>query len=127
MSNEYFSVPFHPLLPEVFHLTAGSHQELINIDAETAAVFVEIVRGEAGAEVVDPKFLHDLRSRCTEVGALLVVDEIQTGFGRTGPFFASMGVDISTLLLRLIGESPAICSDVSFCFFCCYCCYFPFF
>ena len=94
MSNEYFSVPFHPLLPEVFHLTAGSQQELINIDAETAAVFVEIVRGEAGAEVVDPKFLHDLRSRCTEVGALLVVDEIQTGFGRTGPFFASMGVDI---------------------------------
>ena len=94
MSNEYFSVPFHPLLPEVFHLTAGSQQELTNIDAETAAVFVEIVRGEAGAEVVDPKFLHDLRSRCTEVGALLVVDEIQTGFGRTGPFFASMGVDI---------------------------------
>ncbi len=94
MSNEYFSVPFHPLLPEVFHLTSGSFQELINIDKETAAVFVEIVRGEAGAEVVDPTFLQDLRSRCTEVGALLVVDEIQTGFGRTGPFFASQGVNI---------------------------------
>ena len=56
MSNEYFSVPFHPLLPEVFHLTSGNHQELVKIDADTAAVFVEIVRGEAGAEVVEPKF-----------------------------------------------------------------------
>jgi putrescine aminotransferase len=94
MSNEYFSVPFHPLLPEVFHLTSGNHQELVKIDSDTAAVFVEIVRGEAGAEVVDPTFLQDLRSRCTEVGALLVVDEIQTGFGRTGTFFASQGVNI---------------------------------
>ncbi len=94
MSNEYFSAPFHPLLPEVFHLTSGNHQELVNIDKETAAVFVEIIRGEAGAEVVDHKFLQDLRSRCTEVGALFVVDEIQTGFGRTGSFFASLGVNI---------------------------------
>ena len=94
MSNEYFSAPFHPLLPEVFHLTAGNYQELVNIDTETAAVFVEIVRGEAGAEVVDPKFLQDLSTRCTDVGALLVVDEIQTGFGRTGPFFASQDVNI---------------------------------
>lgn len=94
MSNEYFSVPFHPLLPEVFHLTSGNHQELVKIDADTAAVFVEIVRGEAGAEVVEPKFLQDLRLRCTEVGALLVVDEIQTGFGRTGTFFAAQGVNI---------------------------------
>ncbi|MBK7966414.1 MAG: aspartate aminotransferase family protein [Bacteroidetes bacterium] len=94
MSNEYFSVPFYPLLPDVFHLTSGNHQELTNIDLDTAAVFVELFRGEAGAEVVDPTFLQDLRSRCTEVGALLVVDEIQTGFGRTGPFFASQGVGI---------------------------------
>lgn len=94
MSNEYFSVPFHPLLPDVFHLTSGDHQELNRIDNDSAAVFVEIIRGEAGAEVVDEKFLQDLRSRCTEVGALLVVDEIQTGFGRTGPFFASQGVRI---------------------------------
>lgn len=94
MSNEYFSVPFYPLLPDVFHLTSGDHQELNKIDNETAAVFVEIIRGEAGAEVVDEKFLHALRKRCTEVGALLVVDEIQTGFGRTGPFYASQSVGI---------------------------------
>jgi putrescine aminotransferase len=94
MSNEYFSVPFYPLLPDVFHLTSGDHQELNKIDNETAAVFVEIIRGEAGAEEVDEKFLHALRKRCNEVGALLVVDEIQTGFGRTGPFFASQSVGI---------------------------------
>lgn len=94
MSNEYFSVPFHPLLPDVFHLTSGDHQELDKIDSETAAVFVEIIRAEVGAEVVNEQFLHALRKRCTEVGALLVVDEIQTGFGRTGPFFASQGAGI---------------------------------
>jgi len=94
MSAEYFSAPFFPLLPEIYHLESGDFSELNKIDELTAAVFVEIVRGEAGAEVVDKKFLQDLRSRCTEKGALLVVDEIQTGFGRTGPFFASQGVDI---------------------------------
>lgn len=94
MSNDYFSGPFHPLLPDVFHLTSGDFQELNKIDHQTAAVFVEIIRAEVGAEVVDKKFLHALRRRCTEVGALLVVDEIQTGFGRTGPFFASQGVEV---------------------------------
>lgn len=94
MSSEYFSVPFHPLLPDVFHLTSGDHQELYKIDNDTAAVFVEIIRAEVGAEVVREQFLHALRKRCTEVGALLVVDEIQTGFGRTGPFFASQGAGI---------------------------------
>jgi putrescine aminotransferase len=94
MSSEYFSAPFHPLLPNVHHLTSGDHHELSKIDNDTAAVFVEIIRAEVGAEVVDVQFLHALRKRCTEVGALLVVDEIQTGFGRTGPFFASQGAGI---------------------------------
>lgn len=94
MSNAYFSVPFHPLLPDVFHLTSGDHRELHKIDNETAAVFVEVIRAEVGAEVVDVQFLQALSRRCNEVGALLIVDEIQTGFGRTGPFFASQGAGI---------------------------------
>lgn len=99
MSHEYFSAPFQPLLPDVYHLTSGEFPELEKIDTDTAAVFVEIIRGEAGAEVVDPDFLRALRDRCTETGALLVVDEIQTGFGRTGSFFASQGVPITPDIL----------------------------
>lgn len=94
MSSEYFTDPFQPLLPEVFHLDPGDYKSLDMIDQDTAAVFVEIIRGEAGAECVDAAFLQDLRQCCTETGALLVVDEIQTGFGRTGDFFACQGVAI---------------------------------
>lgn len=88
MSDDYFTQPFRPLLPETFHLTPNELTSLAQIDEHTAAVFVEIIRGEAGAEVVDAGFLQAIRNRCTETGALFVADEIQTGFGRTGKFFA---------------------------------------
>lgn len=94
MSNDYFTAPFQPLLPDVHHLHPGDYRSIDLIDHETAAVFVEIIRGEAGAERVDNAFLHALRLRCTETGTLLVVDEIQTGFGRTGDFFAFQGIGI---------------------------------
>lgn len=95
MSDEYFSAPFRPLLPETYHLPPHDLSALSAIDHETAAVFTEIIRGEAGAELIADDYLLALRRRCTEAGALLVVDEIQTGFGRTGKFFACSHVPIT--------------------------------
>ncbi len=94
MSNDYFTEPFRPLLPEVYHLEPDDFSALHQIDESTAAVFVEIVRGEAGALPADESFLHALRARCTETGSMLVADEIQTGFGRCGHFFACQGAGI---------------------------------
>lgn len=94
MSDPYFTTPFHPLLPEVYHLDSGDFGALEQIDEHTAGVFVEIIRGEAGAEEVSPDFLMALRKRCQETGALFIADEIQTGFGRTGKFFACMHYDL---------------------------------
>ncbi|MBK9319626.1 MAG: aspartate aminotransferase family protein [Bacteroidetes bacterium] len=94
MSSDYFTSPFQPLLPHVHHLNPGDLSALEFIDQDTAAVFVEIIRGEAGAELVDRDFLQALRVRCTETEALFVADEIQTGFGRTGDFFACQGEGI---------------------------------
>jgi acetylornithine/succinyldiaminopimelate/putrescine aminotransferase len=94
MSDTYFTDAFQPLLPDIFHLQSEDFRGLELIDESTAAVFVEIVRGEAGAIPVSEEFLKALRLRCTEVGALYIADEIQTGFGRTGKLFACNHYDI---------------------------------
>jgi acetylornithine/succinyldiaminopimelate/putrescine aminotransferase len=88
MSDPYFKEPFQPLLPDVIHLNPDDFRSLEFIDETTAAVFTEVIRGEAGAIPVSTEFLQALRARCTETGAMMVLDEIQTGFGRTGTFFA---------------------------------------
>lgn len=101
MSSEYFTDPFKPLLPEVYHLESYSPAVLDLIDTETAAVFIEIVRAEVGAVPLEKELLQAIQKRCRETGALLVVDEIQTGFGRTGPFLASFDADIQPDILVL--------------------------
>jgi len=110
MSDNYFTDPFKPLLPEVYHLPPNDYTSLDLIDDSTAGVFVEIIRGETGAEVVDPEFLKAIRKRCTETGALVIADEIQTGFGRTGSFFAftplSFTPDILVLAKGMGGGMP---------------------
>jgi acetylornithine/succinyldiaminopimelate/putrescine aminotransferase len=77
-----------PLLPGVDHIAFNSTAELDRIDAGTAAVVVEPIQGDAGVRVPAPAWLAALRARCTATGALLVFDEVQTGFGRTGRRFA---------------------------------------
>ncbi|MDX5437935.1 MAG: aminotransferase class III-fold pyridoxal phosphate-dependent enzyme, partial [Pontibacter sp.] len=62
--------------------------DLQDITTRTAAVIIETVQGEAGVRVAENNYLQHLRQRCTEVGALLILDEIQCGFGRTGTFWA---------------------------------------
>lgn len=86
--NEQFKRAYRPLLPGVTNIVYGSFHQLETITPETAAVIIETVQGEAGIRVACTEYFNALRKRCDEVGALLIVDEIQAGFGRTGRFWA---------------------------------------
>jgi acetylornithine/succinyldiaminopimelate/putrescine aminotransferase len=101
MGNEEFKHPFYPLLPETSIVRLNELADLENITKSTAAVFLETIQGEAGIRVPDQSFMEALRNRCTQVGALLVLDEIQCGFGRTGKMFAfeHFGIEPDILLL----------------------------
>jgi len=84
MGNEEFKQAYRPLLPGIKFINYGELPDLKLITTETAAVFVETVQGEAGIRIADKAYFEALRKKCTETGALLVFDEIQCGFGRTG-------------------------------------------
>jgi acetylornithine/succinyldiaminopimelate/putrescine aminotransferase len=86
--NPLYRAPFEPLLPEVAFLPFDDPAALAAIDEETAAVVVEPVQAEGGVRIPSPEFLPTLRRRCDATGALLVLDEVVTGFGRTGRLFA---------------------------------------
>ncbi|AII53428.1 aspartate aminotransferase family protein [Hymenobacter sp. APR13] len=86
--SEGFKNSYRPLLPDVQHFRYNHLEDLALITEHTAAVIVETVQGEAGVRVAEPGYLPALRQRCTEVGALLILDEIQCGFGRTGTLWA---------------------------------------
>ena len=94
MGNEEFKNSFRPLLPDVKFLTFNLEQDLKEISNKTACVIVEPIQGEAGIRIPQNDFLKKLRKKCDETGTLLIFDEIQTGFGRIGSFFASMEFDV---------------------------------
>ena len=87
--GEEWKAEFRPLLPDVKSINFNSFEDLQQITTRTAGVLCEVVQGEAGVRLPNPEWLKALRERCTEVGALLIFDEIQTGMGRTGAMFAS--------------------------------------
>jgi acetylornithine/succinyldiaminopimelate/putrescine aminotransferase len=93
-SEEIFKQAFLPLVPGVDHINFGTEVDLEVIDNETAAVFIETVQGEAGIRLASKTYFQKLRQRCDETGTLLVLDEIQTGYGRTGKFWAFEHYDI---------------------------------
>ncbi|MFI3327791.1 MAG: aspartate aminotransferase family protein [Rikenellaceae bacterium] len=101
---------FKPLLPNVRSINYNSFEDLAQITEQTAAVFAEVVQGEVGVRLPAEGYLQALRERCSEVGALLVFDEIQTGMGRTGELFAAKkyGVtpDVICLAKALGGGMP---------------------
>lgn len=105
--NEVKKYAFRPLLPGVRFMRFNHLPDLSLIDGDTACVIVETVQGDAGVRIPDRKWFQALRNRCTEVGALLICDEIQTGFGRTGRLFAfeHFGVvpDILTIAKSMAG------------------------
>jgi len=86
--NPLYQHPFEPLLPDVEVLPFDDPPALARIDASTAAVILEPIQGEGGVRIPSDGFLPRLRQRCSEVGALLIADEVITGFGRTGTLFA---------------------------------------
>lgn len=88
LGNEHFRQSFRPLLPGIRKIRHGQHEDLAFIDHQTAAIVIEVVQAEAGVRVRDQAYFEALRERCTETGCLLIFDEIQTGFGRTGTFWA---------------------------------------
>ena len=90
MSSNNLTLPFEPLLPGIDFLNYNNIDDLEKIDADTAAVFIELVQGEAGAIPGDSEFITLVGKICRLKGALVVADEIQTGFGRTGSLFAFM-------------------------------------
>ena len=92
--NEEFKRGYRPLLPGTSQIFYGSFSDLAKITEDTAAVVIETIQGEAGIRVACTTYFQTLRARCTEVGALLILDEIQAGFGRTGTFWAFEQFDI---------------------------------
>ena len=86
--SEFFKQAYRPLLPGVRHIRLNNFEDLAFINAQTAAVIVETVQGEAGVRIPQTEFLKSLIVACKENGALLILDEIQSGFGRTGAFWA---------------------------------------
>ncbi len=108
--NEQLKYAFRPLLPDVRFLPFNQIDELQQITSGTACVIAETIQGEAGAVVPDIAFMKALRQRCDETGALLILDEIQAGCGRTGSLWAfeQYGIvpDILTLAKALGGGMP---------------------
>lgn len=101
MGNEYYKEGYKPLLPDVSFINFNDKADIDKINDETACVIMETIQGEAGIRVPDGDYLKALRNRCTETGALLILDEIQTGFGRTGKLFAFEHYDIVPDILLL--------------------------
>lgn len=87
IGNEEYRTAYGPLLPNIEFINFNSTEDLSKIDTETAAVILETIQGEAGIRVPQQEWLQAVRSKCDETGTLLILDEIQTGFGRTGKLF----------------------------------------
>ena len=88
MGTEVYKAKYRPLLPNCHQIEYNSEKSLQNITINTAAVVVEPVQGATGFITPKNEWLQKLKKRCDEVGALLIFDEIQTCFGRTGKLFA---------------------------------------
>jgi acetylornithine/N-succinyldiaminopimelate aminotransferase len=99
MGNEHYKQAYRPLLPGISFIQFNNFIDLETISTETAAVIMETIQGEAGVIVPDANYMQCLRKRCDETGTLLILDEIQSGFGRTGKLFAFEHFDIKPDIL----------------------------
>ena len=107
---ENFRDPFRPIIPNTKLLDFNHISQLSEITEQTCCVITEVMRSGAGMELPTPAFMEALRRRCDETGALLIFDEIQTGFGRTGKLFAfehyNIAPDILCIAKSMGGGMP---------------------
>lgn len=87
MGNESFKQAFRPLLPDISFIGYNDVQSLDEIDDKTACIFLEPIQSETGYLPANPEFIQEVRKRCNENGALMILDEVQSGMGRTGHLF----------------------------------------
>jgi acetylornithine/succinyldiaminopimelate/putrescine aminotransferase len=108
--NEVKKNAFRPLLPDVHFIEFNSPADLDQITGQTACVIMETVQGDAGVRVPSRDYMQAVRRKCSEMGALLILDEIQCGMGRTGTLFAfeQFGIvpDILTVAKAFGGGLP---------------------
>ncbi len=103
-SDDEFTRSFLPGVPGVRHIDFNDESQLSKIDEDTACIILEPVQAEGGVIPPEDNYLQKVRKRCDEVGALMVLDEIQTGFGRTGYLFAHKKYDVVPDIL-LMGKA----------------------
>jgi acetylornithine/N-succinyldiaminopimelate aminotransferase len=94
MGDEYWRNAFRPLLPDILHLEYNSFESLNEISEKTACVIAETIQAEAGIIVPADAWMQALRKKCTETKTLLVLDEIQAGFGRTAKLWGFENFEI---------------------------------
>lgn len=93
--NKKYRTPFEPLVPGFAHTPFNDIEKLAAaVSSETAAVLLEVVQGEGGVYLANAEFLQAAQQICRDSGALLIIDEVQTGFGRTGKMFAYQHFDL---------------------------------
>ncbi|QEC67615.1 aspartate aminotransferase family protein [Panacibacter ginsenosidivorans] len=88
MGDEYFRNAFRPLLPDIHHFNYNSKEVIAAIDENTACIILETIQAESGVTKPLPEWLKAIRVKCNKTGTLLILDEIQAGFGRTGSLWA---------------------------------------
>lgn len=97
-----YRTPFEPLLPGFTHVPFNKPEALERaVTEDTAAVLLEVVQGEGGIHPATPEFLQRAQALCRERGALLIIDEIQSGMGRTGKLFAFQHYDLQPDLVTM--------------------------
>ncbi|MEP6681906.1 MAG: aspartate aminotransferase family protein [Parafilimonas sp.] len=101
IGDEYYRNAFRPLLPGIFHVDYNNDEVFELINENTACVILETIQAESGITVPSKKWMQQLRKTCTQQGALLILDEIQAGFGRTGTLWAFEQFDILPDILLL--------------------------
>jgi len=101
IGDEYWRNAFRPLLPDVLHLDYNSLESINEITERTACIILEVVQAEAGIIVPAKEWLQSIRKKCTETGTILITDEIQSGFGRTGKLWGFENFDIVPDILVL--------------------------
>lgn len=99
--NEYKKFAFRPLVPDVRFMRFNRIEDLDHITEKTAAVIIEPIQGDGGVRIPSRDYILSLRKKCVDTGSLLIFDEVQTGFGRTGKWFAFEHFDVVPDILTL--------------------------